>query len=154
MPDAHKILQATVETTVQRVLDAPGYLPISMADKRAMAAAGDVYHALVAAGLITTPAHSADRSLRDLILDRCGFAEGAEVTPAGSFDNDLAHERAGAVLMFLDLAAASSRPWTLLKRAGIDAAAGLTGTRSPADPRVPSPRPAADAGPALGPRMS
>jgi hypothetical protein len=42
------------------------------------------------------------REIRDRVLDLCGFVAGDEVTAGGSADNDLAHERADAVMNMLD----------------------------------------------------
>lgn len=44
-----------------------------------------------------------DGTLYDALLDRCGFEDGAELTSDGLADNDLAHERADAVMAFLGL---------------------------------------------------
>jgi hypothetical protein len=42
------------------------------------------------------------REIRDRVLDLCGFVDGGEVTADGSADNDLAHERADAVMDMLE----------------------------------------------------
>lgn len=42
------------------------------------------------------------REIRDRVLDLCGFADGGEVTADGSANNDLAHERADAVMDMLE----------------------------------------------------
>jgi hypothetical protein len=40
--------------------------------------------------------------IEELVLDYCGYVDGAELSAHGSADNDLAHERAGAAMAFLD----------------------------------------------------
>lgn len=59
-----------------------------------------------------------DRALYEAVLDRVGYHDGAETTPEGSADNDLAHERAQAVMRFVDLAAGSTLPGKLLPPPG------------------------------------
>jgi hypothetical protein len=57
-----------------------------------------------------------DTAFYHAILDRVGFRDGAEVTAGGSADNDLAHERAQAVLAFLDHVARHFHPEALLPK--------------------------------------
>lgn len=52
--------------------------------------------------------------LYEMVLDRVGYHDGAETTAGGSADNDLAHERAQAVMQFIELAASSTLPGNLL----------------------------------------
>lgn len=59
-----------------------------------------------------------DRALYDMVLDRVGYRDGAETTADGSADNDLAHERAHAVMRFIDLPAGSTLPGEFLPRPG------------------------------------
>lgn len=56
--------------------------------------------------------------LYEMVLDRVGYHDGAETTSEGSADNDLAHERAQAVMRFIDLAAGSTLPGKLLPPSG------------------------------------
>lgn len=53
-------------------------------------------------------------SLKDLVLAECGYRDGAETSAYGSADNDLAQERADAVMNFLELAKEHSLPNKLL----------------------------------------
>lgn len=52
-----------------------------------------------------------------LVLSRCGYVDGAEVTAHGSADNDLAHERAQVALKLIDYVAESGWPEGILERA-------------------------------------
>jgi hypothetical protein len=56
------------------------------------------------------------RNIRDRVAVLCGYVDGAEVTADGSADNDLALERADAVMAFLDLARGHMLPRKLLPR--------------------------------------
>lgn len=56
------------------------------------------------------------REVRDRVLELCGWEDGAETTAGGSQDNDLAAERADAVMAFLGLARGHSLPNKLLPR--------------------------------------
>jgi hypothetical protein len=56
------------------------------------------------------------REVRDRVLELCGWEDGAETTASGSQDNDLAAERADAVMAFLGLARGHSLPNKLLPR--------------------------------------
>lgn len=53
---------------------------------------------------------STRESFESLLLDRIGYVDGAETSADGSADNDLAHERAQAVLKFIELVKNSSVP--------------------------------------------
>lgn len=50
------------------------------------------------------------REIYDRVLTLCGFTDGGEVTADGSADNDLAHERAGAVAKIIDVVRGSNWP--------------------------------------------
>lgn len=60
--------------------------------------------------------HALKVRVRDDLLTLCGFEDGAETTAYGSADNDLAHERADAIMTFLALAQRHSLPAKLLPR--------------------------------------
>jgi hypothetical protein len=62
------------------------------------------------------------KQLRDLVLERCGFRDGAEVTADGSADNDLAHERADAVMRFIERVSRHVFPDALLEQTTTDTA--------------------------------
>lgn len=51
-----------------------------------------------------------EQKLRELLVDACGFKEGAEETSGGSADNDLACERAEVVMKFLAMVRKASWP--------------------------------------------
>lgn len=74
---------------------------------------------LLAAALIEqeeNPPTKLKREIRDAVLTYCGFEDAAEVTADGSADNDLAQERADAVMTFLDLVRRHPLPNKLLPR--------------------------------------
>jgi hypothetical protein len=80
------------------------------------------------AGTLATAAGGRDIDNEELyhaILTRVGYRDGAETTPEGSADNDLAHERAHAVMQFLELAAGSTLPGKLLPLSGDTARDGV-----------------------------
>lgn len=60
--------------------------------------------------------HALKVRVRDDLLTLCGFEDGAETTAYGSADNDLAHERADAIMTFLAIAQRHSLPGKLLPR--------------------------------------
>jgi hypothetical protein len=55
-----------------------------------------------------------DVTLYNVLLDRCGFQDGGEATSDGSASNDLAHERASAVMRFVESARGHMYPADLL----------------------------------------
>lgn len=50
------------------------------------------------------------REIRDRVLELCGFEDGGEVTADGSAGNDLANERAGAIMKIIDVVRGSNWP--------------------------------------------
>lgn len=72
------------------------------------------------------PNAMSDRDFYSALLDRLGFIDGAEVTADGSADNDLAAERAKAVLRFIALARQSAWPEGLLPKVAAQLCDGTT----------------------------